>query len=229
MLKYPLTLLPAKPTIPVSKGAVSRVYYIVSLSCGGEREFISMRISPLPPALLVTIVILLVPALTFALSSSKVTLNFMCPCGSCDEALSTCECPHSDGFRSEIAGMVGRGFSEEQIIQDFKGRFGSSVLVVNAALAPNSTGGSFDKKTIGFILLLGSFGLVAFSLGKFMKASPSPAPARRKKRRNSEPPAKQARGKGKREKSPQKGFNEGVDDELLDDYDYEERGACGGV
>ena len=181
-----------------------------------------MKMSPLPPALLVTIVILLVPALALALSPSKVTLNFMCPCGSCDEALSTCECPQSNGFRSEIAGMVGRGFSEEQIIQDFRGRFGSSVLVVNAALAPNSTGGSFDKKTIGFILLLGSFGLVAFSLGKFMKAAPSPAPARRKKRRNSGAPDQQAKGKskGKLEKRQGKGFRDGVDDELLDDYDY---------
>jgi hypothetical protein len=179
-----------------------------------------MRISPLPSALLITIVILIVPAITLALSPSKVTLNFMCPCGTCDEALSTCECPQSDGFRSQIAGMVGRGYSEEQIIQDFNGRFGPSVLIANAALAPNSgslVSRASNKKTIGYIFLFGSFGLIAFSLGKYMKAAPSPAPARRKKNRSSGAPGKQAKGQGKRKNRPQKGFRDGIDDDLLDD------------
>jgi len=179
-----------------------------------------MRISPLPSVLLIMIVILLVPALTLALSPSKVTLNFMCPCGSCDEALSTCECPQSDGFRSEIAGMVGRGYSEEQIVQDFRGRFGPSVLIANAALAPNSGGlvsKASNKKTFGFILLLGSFSLVAFSLGKYMKATPSPAPAKRRAKHNPKASSKSSKRSGKRENRPQKGFRDGVDDDLLDD------------
>jgi hypothetical protein len=188
----------------------------------GEGVYL-MRISPLPSALLITIVILIVPAITLALSPSKVTLNFMCPCGTCDEALSTCECPQSDGFRSQIAGMVGRGYSEEQIIQDFNGRFGPSVLIANAALAPNSDGRvskAINKKTIGYIFLFGSFGLVVFSLGKYKKAAPPPAPARRKKSRSSGDPGKKAKGKGKRENKQGKGFRDGVDEELLDDYDY---------
>ncbi|UCF89227.1 MAG: hypothetical protein JSV70_03010, partial [bacterium] len=79
-----------------------------------------------PSWLVVILVIaaLSIPAVSLAVSASKVTLNFMCPCGSCDEALSTCECPSSDGYRSQIAGMLGSGYSEEQIIEDFRGRFG---------------------------------------------------------------------------------------------------------
>ncbi len=176
-----------------------------------------MRISPLPSVLLIMIVILLVPALTLALSPSKVTLNFMCPCGSCDEALSTCECPSSDGYRSQIAGMVGRGYTEEQIIQNFKGQFGPSVLITNAALAPNSEGRVFNKKTFGIILLLASFSLVAFSLGKYMRAAPSPSPAKRRKKQRPQASSKTPKRTGKRESKPTKGFRDGIDDDLLDD------------
>jgi hypothetical protein len=173
------------------------------------------------PVLAIAITLtLILPVSTLAVSASAVTLNFMCPCGACDEALSTCECPQSDEFRSEIAGMVGRGYSEEQIVQDFRGRFGPSVLITNAALAPGSEGllsKSSNKKTFGFILLLASFSLVAFSLGKYMKAAPSPAPAKRKKRSSHKASGNPAKGKKKRENRPQKGFRVGIDDDLLDD------------
>ena len=180
--------------------------------------------SSLPTAgMLVIVFILMLPAVSFALSASKVTLNFMCPCGTCDEALSTCECPSSDGYRSQIAGMVGRGNSEEQIIQNFKGQFGPSVLIANAALAPSSEGllsKASNKKTIGIVFLLASFSLVAFSLGKYMNAAPSSAPARSRKRSNPRASGNPAKGKKKRENRPQKKFDDGVDDDLLDDYDY---------
>ncbi len=182
-----------------------------------------MRISPLPSVLLIMIVILLVPALTLALSPSKVTLNFMCPCGTCDEALSTCECPSSNGYRSQIAGMVGRGYTEEQVIQDFRGRFGPQVLIANAALAPNSGGlvsKASNKKTFGIILLLASFSLVAFSLGKYMRAAPSPSQAKRRAKQRPKASSKASKRTGKRESKPGKGFRDGVDDDLLDDYDH---------
>ena len=167
--------------------------------------------------------IFLVPASALAVSTSQVTLNFMCPCGTCDEALSTCECPSSDGYRSQIAGMVGSGYSEEQIIQNFKGQYGPSVLIANAALAPNSEGllsKAPSKKTIGVILLLASFSLVAFSLGKYMNAAPSPASARRKTKHRPKVSSKPAKRAGKTDNRPHKGFDDGVDDDLLDDYDY---------
>jgi hypothetical protein len=178
---------------------------------------------PLAAVLLVAFTLML-PAVSSALSPSKVTLNFMCPCGTCDEALSTCECPQSDGFRSQIAGMVGRGYSEEQVIQDFRGRFGPDVLIANAAMAPNSGGllsKASNKKTFGFILLFASFSLVAFSLGKYMNAAPARAPVRRRAKHSPKASSKQSKRALKREIRPEKGFHDGVDDELLDDYDYE--------
>ena len=120
-----------------------------------------------------------VPHFAHAVSASAVTLNFMCPCGTCDEALSTCECPQSDGYRAQISGMVGRGYSEEQVIQDFKNRFGPDVLIANAAMAPRAGVQLFNRKTFGFLLLLGSVSLVAFTLGHYTKAS---SPAGRTKR-----------------------------------------------
>ena len=174
---------------------------------------------PLAAVLLVAFILML-PAVSSALSPSKVTLNFMCPCGTCDEALSTCECPSSDGYRSQIAGMVGRGYTEEQVIQDFRGRFGPQVLIANAALAPNSGGlvsKASNKKTFGIILLIASFSLVAFSLGKYMNAAPARAPARRRAKHNPNASSKSSKRSGKRENRPQKGFRDGVDDDLLDD------------
>ena len=179
-----------------------------------------MKSSLSTKAVLLVVFVLMLPAVSSALSASKVTLNFMCPCGSCDEALSTCECPSSDGYRSQIAGMVGRGFSEDQIIQNFKGQFGPSVLIANAALAPDSGGllsKASNKKTFGIILLLASFSLVAFSLGKHMNAAPSSAPARGRKRSSPRPSGKPAKGKKKPENRPQRGFRDGIDDDLLDD------------
>jgi len=156
-----------------------------------------------------------------AASASQVTLNFMCPCGTCDEALSTCECPQSDGFRTQIAGMVGQGYTEDQIIQDFTNRFGPGVLIANAAMAPNAEGSRFDRKTFGFILLMASFALAAFGLGRYMRPVHSPAPPRRRSKNNAKAQAsarssQNAGKKGKKEKGSGKEF----DDELLDDYDY---------
>lgn len=172
-----------------------------------------------PSWLVVILVIaaLSIPAVSLAVSASKVTLNFMCPCGSCDEALSTCECPSSDGYRSQIAGMLGSGYSEEQIIEDFKGRFGPEVLIANAAMAPNAGGRTFDKKVFGFILLILSFSLAAFGLGKYMR--PAPVPARRREKGRRTAPDKKP-DKPRRRSGSGKRFREGVDDELLDDYDY---------
>jgi hypothetical protein len=116
--------------------------------------------------------------------------------------------------------MVGSGYTEDQIIQNFKGQFGPSVLITNAALAPNSGGlvsRASNKKTFGFILLLASFTLVAFSLGKYMKAAPSPAPARRKKKSSPRASGNPAKGNKKRDSRAPKGFRDGIDDDLLDD------------
>ncbi len=164
--------------------------------------------------------IIFMPLSVFAASASQVTLNFMCPCGTCDEALSTCECPQSDGFRAEIAGMVGQGYSEEQIIQNFTGRFGPSVLITNAAMAPGSETRGFDKRTIGFLFLIASFSLVAFSLGRYMKPATSSAPARRSRKNSPKAPHQNTRAKSEGKGKSQNRRRDSVDEELLDDYDY---------
>ncbi|MDF1536034.1 MAG: hypothetical protein P1S46_05955 [bacterium] len=171
--------------------------------------------SPLPPvALLLVAFILMLPAVSWALSASQATLNFMCPCGTCDEALSTCECPESDGFRSQIAGMVGRGYTEDQVIQDFRGRFGPSVLIANAALAPNAVKRPFNRNIFGYLLVIGGFTLAAFTIGRQTGRSPASQPARG--RFSAGPRSKKASGKKGKVKNTK--FREGVDDDLLDDY-----------
>ncbi|MGD8352565.1 MAG: cytochrome c-type biogenesis protein CcmH [Pseudomonadota bacterium] len=162
--------------------------------------------STLPATVVLLLVfILALPAVSSALSASKVTLNFMCPCGTCDEALSTCECPQSDGFRSEIAGMVGRGYSEDQIIQDFTDRFGPQVLIANAAMAPGSGGllsEVSNKKTVGFILLGASIAFFAFSLGRYLQPTASPAGRRHKAAPRSRSTRKPVRKTRPREEKP---------------------------
>jgi hypothetical protein len=115
--------------------------------------------------------------------------------------------------------MVGRGYTEDQVIQDFRGRFGPDVLIANAALAPNSGGllsKASNKKTFGIILLIASFSLIAFSLGKYMSA-PTPAPARRRAKQRPKASSKASKRTEKRESRPQEGFRDGIDDDLLDD------------
>jgi cytochrome c-type biogenesis protein CcmH/NrfF len=157
--------------------------------------------------------VLVLPAVSSALSASQATLNFMCPCGSCDEALSTCECPSSDGFRSQIAGMVGRGYTMDQITQDFVGRFGPSVLIANAAIAPNAVKSPFNKKIFGSLLVIGGFTLAVFTIGRQMGKSSVPQSARG---RSSNRPRKKKRS-GNKTQGNSRRFREGIDEDLLDD------------
>ena len=185
-----------------------------SITVMGITDGVSTMRSSLPlVAILLATSILMLPTVSSALSTSKATLNFMCPCGSCDEALSTCECPSSDGFRSQIAGMVGRGYTEDQVIQDFVGRFGSSVLVVNAALAPNAVKRPFNKKIFGYLLVIGGFTLAVFTVGRYTGKSSAPQSSRGR----SPSKARKKKGSGKKSQGNSRRFREGIDDDLLDD------------
>jgi hypothetical protein len=112
--------------------------------------------------------------------------------------------------------MVSRGYSEEQVIQDFVGRFGPSVLVANAALAPNSDGSPFNKKIFGYLLLMAGFSVAAFTVGKYMSKAPV-APSTRRRSSSGPRPEKGSARKSKGKSQSRKG----VDDELLDDYYHE--------
>jgi len=193
------------------------LFYGAIFKWRGEGDIL-MRMSPFPKAILIIALTFLIPATSFALSASQATLNFMCACGTCDEALSTCECPQSDGYRAQVYNMVGQGYTEEQIIQEFVGQYGPSVLVVNAAAAPRSVGSRVNNKTVGFILILFGVTFGAFLFGKYYQRSPAPAAARTSKhtrKRNTSP----KRGSSKKGQSGKRTrFQDGVDDHLLDDY-----------
>lgn len=165
-------------------------------------------------AFLVSLVftLMLVPVLAMAGSPSSVISAFMCPCGSCDEALITCECPESDEYRGQILDMMDSGYSQEQIVQDFVGRFGTSVL---AAKVPSTLGSRFqvNKRTVGFIFLGTSLFLVAFASGRYLKFQPQPAAKAKKSGSRKEHPGSSK--KARKKKKPQ---TNDFDDDLMDDY-----------
>jgi len=110
--------------------------------------------------------------------------------------------------------MVGRGYSEEQVIDDFKGRFGPEVLIANAAMAPGEGENVFNKRTIGFVFLLASISLVAFSLGRYMTPASSPSSGRR---RSAPRPRKVSSAEAKSRKKREPG---GEDEErFLEDHE----------
>lgn len=173
-----------------------------------------MTLTSATRAVALTLALLLAPGALWAVSPSKVTLNFMCPCGSCDEALSTCECPASDDYRGQIAALVGGGSSEEQIIQAFVDRFGPNVLVANAALEPRSSGSRFNPRILGYLLVLSGISLAAFMIGRHRRTAAAPV-----RRRSS--PGSRSRGDGKRDavrvSKGGRGSGRDLHEDLLDD------------
>jgi cytochrome c-type biogenesis protein CcmH/NrfF len=169
---------------------------------------------PKQKAFLVSLVftLMLVPVLAMAGSPSSVISAFMCPCGSCDEALITCECPESDEYRGQILDMMDSGYSQEQIVQDFVERFGSSVL---AAKVPSTLGSRLqaNKRTAGFVFLGTSLFLLAFASGRYLKFQ-TPAPLKAKESR----PRKERQVSSKKTKKKKKPRTTDFDDDLMDDY-----------
>ncbi len=166
--------------------------------------------------------LLIVAPYAHAVTASSATLNFMCACGSCDEALATCECPQSDDYRSQIAQMVAKGWSEQKIIEDFVYRYGESVLVVNAGAAPQTFGGNSasttrvggSKSNTVAVFLIG-FGAAAFIFAGVKLFSSSKSSNQRS--RNSRPRGNR-KGSSKNRSSKRRSRSRKDDDEyLLDD------------
>ena len=183
-----------------------------------------MRTNPFPAVVVAVFLVLLFPVSSSALSASQVVLDFMCPCGTCSEALSTCECPESDKYRALIGRMVGSGKTEQQIVDYFVGQWVSSVLVTSAGLVPGTSAGS-KNRSMGYILVMIGISLAAFTAGKYFRTSP-PSPARRSSGRG--PSGKGRKGNprsgkpsNRRSRGRREGFRDGVDDDLLDDYIHE--------
>lgn len=173
--------------------------------------------------LLFILSLLIVAPYAHAVTASSATLNFMCACGSCDEALSTCECPQSDNYRSEIVQMVTKGWSEQQIIEDFVFRYGESVLVVNAGATPQVFGGNpvsttrvgGSKSNTVAVFLIG-FGAAAFIFAGVKLFSSSKSSNQRS--RNTRPRGNRKSGSKKRSSKGRSRSRKDDDDEyLLDD------------
>ncbi len=170
---------------------------------------------------------LAVPTYAHAISASSVTLNFMCACGACNEALSTCECPQSDNYRSEIVQMVAKGWSEQRIIEDFVNRFGESILVVNTGAVPQVYGGNSvpttrvggSKSNTLAVFLIG-FGAATFIFAGVKFFSSSKTSSQRSRTSGSRSSGSRSSGKSssRRRTSKERSRSRRDDDEdLLDD------------
>lgn len=159
-----------------------------------------------------------VPRQANAVSGTQAILNFMCPCGSCDEALSTCECPQSDGFRGEVFGLVRKGMSEPQIIDNFVSRFGPGVLVANASsvLPTGGDGITISRRTLGILLVLAAISLGAYAWSRRSVADPLPA-GRRPRQQKSGSSRTPASGKQKQKQKGRRRSREQDLDDLMDD------------
>ena len=182
-----------------------------------------MRMDPFPALIVTAFLVLLFPVSSSALSASQVTLDFMCSCGTCTEALSTCECQEADKNRALIIKMIGQGRTEQQIVDYFVGQWGSSILVTSAGLATGTSAGSSNNRSFGFILVIIGFSLAAFTVGKYFRTSPPSPPARKSPDGGGRKRGSSARRKpaNKRSRGRKAGFKDGVDDDLLDDYTHE--------
>ena len=57
---------------------------------------------------ILTLLVLIVPALGHAVTSSEMEAEFMCDCG-CGDMLVNCTCGRSDELRGIITGMINQG------------------------------------------------------------------------------------------------------------------------
>ena len=73
------------------------------------------------------LLVLIVPALGYALTSSEIEAELMCDCG-CGDMLVNCTCERSEEMRAIITGMINQGKSKTQILGEFVAQFGEVIL-----------------------------------------------------------------------------------------------------
>jgi len=76
---------------------------------------------------ILVLLVLIVPALGHAVTSSEMEAEFMCDCG-CGDMLVNCTCGRSDELRAIITGMINQGKSKTQIVSAFVAQFGEVIL-----------------------------------------------------------------------------------------------------
>jgi cytochrome c-type biogenesis protein CcmH len=76
---------------------------------------------------ILVLLVLIVPALGHAVTSSEIEAEFMCDCG-CGDMLANCTCERSDELRAIITKMINQGQSKTQIVSAFVAQFGEVIL-----------------------------------------------------------------------------------------------------
>lgn len=78
-------------------------------------------------AAIMVLVIILVPAAGYSITTSEIEAELMCTCG-CTMVLNTCKCGTSDQMRSSISGMIAKGMTKDEIIEWHVAKYSETVL-----------------------------------------------------------------------------------------------------
>jgi cytochrome c-type biogenesis protein CcmH len=78
-------------------------------------------------AAMTIMVIMLVPAAGYSITTSEIEAELMCTCG-CTMVLNTCKCGTSDQMRSSISGMIAKGMTKDEIIEWHVAKYSETVL-----------------------------------------------------------------------------------------------------
>ena len=120
------------------------------------------KYSPKTAAVLfVIITVLFMPAVqAFALTAGEITKGFTCPCG-CNMLVSACVCETAKKITAQVAQMIEKGQSKEEIIQSFVSTHGEKILA-----APTKKGFNLTAWILPFLaIILGAGGIYIF-IGK---------------------------------------------------------------
>ncbi len=90
-----------------------------------------MRIIRFVVVLAVLIAFTAMPALADGIAD-EIGANLMCQCG-CTMVLATCECGTAEQMRTEIAGMIDKGQTKDDILNYYVGKYGEKVLAAPVA------------------------------------------------------------------------------------------------
>jgi cytochrome c-type biogenesis protein CcmH/NrfF len=100
--------------------------------------------------------------------------RLMCSCG-CGQVLLECNhvgCPRSDGMRNELTEGIGRGDSDDLVLQSFVQKYGATILA-----APTATGFNRVAWVMPFLALAAGLSAAIFFIRRWgkMRAAAQPA------------------------------------------------------
>lgn len=113
-----------------------------------------MRIMRLVIVLAFLLTFTIMPAFAGGISD-EIQANLMCQCG-CTMVLATCECGTAEQMRTEIAGMIDKGQTKDDILNYYVGKYGEKVLA-----APVAQGFNLSAYITPFAVILLGAGAIA--------------------------------------------------------------------